>query len=152
MLRRKTTLPKYAGYSLVEVVIVVGLVGLLFVAVLPVRDVLQQWSLSRATRITERVMTGTRLRAVAHREKLRVVVSGRGTLEILDGSGRVVNRFELAGPGRPRVDSVRIRPRTIRYNARGHGAAGSITLYLGNRGKRVISNFLGRIRRHSFRF
>ncbi|MFV1988238.1 MAG: Tfp pilus assembly protein FimT/FimU [Gemmatimonadota bacterium] len=140
-----------AGFTLVEVSIVVGLIGILLVSALPVGRALDRWSLSRGATIVERHLAGVRLRAVAHRERLRVRVISPGTLVTLDDAGLVVDRRVLAGPGNHLLDSIRIRPATIGYNSRGHGSAGSLYLYRADRGIRVISNFVGRIRRHSFR-
>jgi hypothetical protein len=135
----------------VEISIVVGLIGILAVTVLPALGALDRWSLSRGATLAERHLTGVRLRAVASRERLRVRVIPPGTLVTLDEADLVVDRLELSGPRNRFVDSVRIRPRTIGYNSRGHGSAGSLYLYRGDRGIRVVSNFVGRIRRHSFR-
>jgi prepilin-type N-terminal cleavage/methylation domain-containing protein len=139
------------GFTLVEIAIVVGLIGLLLTTTLPATRMLDHWSISRAARITERHLAGVRLRAVAHRERLRVRVVAPGTLETVDATGAVVDRVELARADGRYVDSVRIRPRTLGFNTRGHGAAGSVYLYRGDRGIRVVSNFVGRLRRHSFR-
>lgn len=141
-----------AGYTLVEIVTALGILAVLGAAALPVTSALDGWSLSRAARLTTTQMIEARLLSVARRDRIRLRVIGQGTLETIDGAGTVVDRRVLAGPSPGLVDSVRIRPNTIRYNPRGHGAAGSVYLYRNGRGIRVISNFVGRIRRHGFRF
>jgi hypothetical protein len=133
-------------------VIVVGILVVLGMAALPATSALDRWSLSRAARLTTTQMIEARLLAVGRRDRIRVRVVGSGTLETVDGAGAIIDRRVLAGPSPGLVDSVRIRPNAIRYNPRGHGAAGSIYLYRNGLGIRVISNFVGRIRRHGFRF
>ncbi|MDX1394841.1 MAG: type II secretion system protein [Gemmatimonadota bacterium] len=148
---RHATAGSRTGFTLVEMVIVIVLSGLLLAAVLPASGIVDRWSLSRAARVTERHLAGVRLRAVARRERLRVRVSGPGTLETVDPAGRVIERRALGPPGARYVDSIVVRPRTLGFNPRGHGAAGSVYLYRGDRGIRVVINFVGRIRRHAFR-
>lgn len=140
-----------SGFTLVEMSVVIGLLGILLATALPATRAIDRWSLSRAARITERHLSGVRLRAMAHREKLHVRVISPGTLETVDAAGNVLARRDLAGPGTRYVDSVRVRPKALRFNSRGQGAAGSIYLYRGDRGIRIVSNFVGRVRRHSFR-
>ena len=135
-----------------EVVIVLGLLAILGSAALAASPVVDVWALSRAAKLTERQLGTTRLQAVAERRRLLVSRSGAATLETLDVAGRVVARLDLGTGGSGLVDSVAVRPRAIGYNARGHGSAGSVYLYRNGRGVRVISNFVGRIRRYSFRF
>jgi hypothetical protein len=124
----------------------------MLLAVVPSIGVLDHVSLTRAARLAERHLSGTRLRALAGRDKLQVRMVAPATLETVDAAGAIHARIDLAGGALRSLDSVRIRPATIRFNARGHGSAGSIYLYKGHRGIRVVSNFVGRIRRHSFRF
>lgn len=141
-----------AGTTLVEAAIALTLVSLLVLVVAPRRDVFDQWSIARAARLTERHLSGARLNALAHRRSVEVRLAGGRVLETVDGSGRVVARLDLRESGLGPLDSIRVRPSRIRYNARGHGSAGSVYLYRGHRGVRVVSNFIGRIRRHGFRF
>ena len=141
-----------AGWTLVEIAIVISLLGLIAAAAVPGSATLDRWALNRAARMTERQMAAVRLRSVAERRTFRVRAPGAAALETIDDSGRVVARLVLAGAGSRLIDSIRIRPGTIRYNPRGHGSAGSVYLYRNRRGIRVISNFVGRIRRYSFRF
>ena len=152
MHRRLVRARATSGHSLIEITIALSLLSAVAAIALPATSAVDRWALTRAARLTERQLAHARILAVARRDRIRLRVVGSGTLESLDGSGSVVDRRVLAG-GRPGlVDSVRIRPASIRFNPRGHGAAGSVYLYRNGRGVRVISNFVGRIRRHSFRF
>lgn len=90
-----------------------------------------------------------RARAVMRRETVRVTLAD-GDLVVLDASDRVVSRTPLGRGGPLALDSARVRPATIRFNERGQGAPGSVYLYRGRRGVRLVSNFLGRVRRESF--
>ncbi len=141
-----------AGLTLVEAIISLVLLSILAALILPRLDALDQWSIARAARLTERHLAGARLDALAHRRPVRVRLTAGRILETVDGSGRLVSRLDLRASALRPLDSVRVRPANIRYNARGQGAAGSVYLYRGHRGVRVVSNFVGRIRRHSFRF
>ena len=141
-----------SGTTLLEVVCAIALLSILASLSIPVVRSLDAWAVNAAARITERHLMTVRLRAAADRRLYRIRATPGGNLETLDNTGRVVGRLELAGPTARLVDSLRVRPRTIRYNPRGHGSAGSIYLYRNGRGVRLISNFVGRIRRHSFRF
>lgn len=140
------------GYTLIELAIAIALLGLLLALALPSISVLDEWSLARAARLTEGHLTSARLTAIAHRRGLLVRATSAGVLETVDRAGVVVARLDLTASGMRAIDSVRVRPSAVRYNPRGHGSAGSIYLYRGRRGVRVVSNFVGRIRRHSFRF
>ena len=140
------------GVTLIELSITVAALGILLGLAIPATFVLDEWSLARAARLAEGTLTSARLTAIAHRRTLLVRTSPSGVLETVDRAGSVVARVDLAASGIRAIDSLRVRPAAIRYNPRGHGSAGSIYLYRGRRGIRVVSNFLGRIRRHSFRF
>jgi hypothetical protein len=133
-------------------VIALAILAVLGAAALPATSALDSWLLSRAARLTTTQMIEARLLSVARRDRIRLRVVGQGTLETVDGTGAIIDRRVLAGPSPGLVDSARIRPNAIRYNPRGHGAAGSVYLYRNGKGIRVISNFVGRIRRHGFRF
>jgi len=140
------------GFTLVEAALVLTALSILALLSLPHLDALDQWSIARAARLTERHLSGARLNALAHRRPLEVRLAGGRVLETVDRAGHVVARLDLRESGLRPLDSVRVRPSRIRYNARGHGSAGSVYLYRGHRGERVVSNFIGRIRRHAFRF
>jgi hypothetical protein len=61
-------------------------------------------------------------------------------------------RLALAGPDALPVDSLRVRPATLRFNARGQAAPGSVYLYRGRRSIRIVCNFLGRLRIEAVRW
>lgn len=140
------------GFTLIEVVACLSLLSLLLLLLGARRDVFEQWSIARAAWLAERHLSGARLNALAHRRPVEVRLSGGRVLETVDRAGNVIARLDLRRSGLGPLDSVRVRPSRIRYNARGHGSAGSVYLYRGHRGERVVSNFIGRIRRHAFRF
>lgn len=101
-------------------------------------------------RAAERAVRGqlvlARTVAVARRETVRVRADETGDLVILDGSGARLNSAGIGGATGLGVDSMRVRPSTLRFNSRGQGAPGSVYLYRGNRTVRIVSNFLGRLR------
>lgn len=139
-----------AGFTLLELTIVLALVlgGLALVAPASLAD---KYALSRAGRLAESHLVRARLHAVASHSGATVTARGRA-LEMRDRGGALLTSVELAGGGLGALDSVRIRPAAIRFNARGQGSAGSIYLYRGRRGVRVLSNFVGRVRKSRFRF
>lgn len=89
--------------------------------------------------------------AVARREKVGIRLDAAGDLVLLSPAGTRLAVAAVGPTADVAVDSVRIRPRTFRFNARGQAAPGSVYLYLGDRVVRVVSNFLGRLRIESFR-
>jgi type II secretory pathway pseudopilin PulG len=87
-----------------------------------------------------------RTRALALRRTLRVRLAEDGALETYDATtGEVVDRTWLSGDV-SHLDSLRLRPRTLRFNARGQAAPGSLYLYRGSRAIRIVCNFIGRLR------
>jgi hypothetical protein len=109
----------------------------------------RSWRSSAALEAAGRAARGhlalARTRALGRRETLRVRLGARGALETLDSEGRVVDRSWLWDDSSP-LDSVRLRPRTLRFNARGQAAPGSLYLFRGTRAIRIVCNFLGRLR------
>ena len=84
--------------------------------------------------------------AIARREKISVRTDASGSLALYAASGEPVTTSGV-GPGADvPADSIRVRPRSIRFNARGLAAPGSVYIYRGDRVVRVVSNFLGRLR------
>lgn len=126
----------------------ISLLGILLTAAVS-WDVIDRWSLARATRLAESHLTRARLRALASRSKVEVRSNGRW-LELREPPGALVGRIDI-GTGSGLVDSIRLRPAVLRFNSRGQGSPGSLYLYRGRRGMRVISNFLGRVRSIPFR-
>ncbi len=140
---------RYAGYTLLELLVVLVLLGTLsslsWTALRRARDAA---ALEGAARSVSRQLAAGRNLAVARRETIRLQ-AGPADLGLYASDGTRISSLAV-GPGEELpVDSVDIRPSTIRFNARGHAGAGSIYLWKGRRGIRLICNFLGRVRRES---
>jgi len=135
-----------AGFTLIELLIVLVIVGLLAAGSIAGY---YRWretaALAAAARGAHGQLALARTRALARREVLGVRLSARGVLETVDEEGTVVDRTRLLDPPLG-VDSVRLRPATMRFNPRGQAAPGSLFLYRGNRAVRIVCNFLGRLR------
>lgn len=144
--------PSPRGTTLPELLLVLVLLGILGTTLLHAFGVFDRISLARSADLVQGHLVRARLEALARRQKVEVRGAGPGRLLLVDGAGRLIADVDLAGEGLLALDSVRIRPSVIRYNPRGQGSAGSVTLYRGRRGVRLVSNFLGRVRRHAFRF
>lgn len=99
---------------------------------------------SAARQVTGQLALARRL-AVHRREIVRVVATGE-QFALMTPDGRRLAVLPLRGDDRVPVDSLRVRPRTMRFNPRGQAAPGSVTVYRGSRSIRVVSNFLGRLR------
>ena len=135
------------GVTLPELLIALTLFGTLAVlgasGFRTLRDVT---ALRAATWSVQGQLRLARSTAIARREKVRLRVDAAGDLTVWAAGDE---RLASAGVG-PRgdipVDSIRVRPATLRFNARGQAAPGSIYLYRGDRAVRVVSNFLGRLR------
>lgn len=137
------------GFTLIEILAALAAVGILVTAAVAWRSI-DRFGLTRAARLAESHLVRARLHALTSHEPTEVTLSGTW-LELKERSGAVLSRIDLAGAGFGRLDSVRIRPAILRFNARGHGSPGSLYLYRGRRGVRVVSNFVGRVRVVPFR-
>ncbi|MCG8466946.1 MAG: GspH/FimT family pseudopilin [Gemmatimonadetes bacterium] len=136
------------GFGSIELLIAIALIGLLLATTVSWEPI-DRWSLARATRLAETELR--RARSVALSEHRRIDVrADDGWLELSAPGSGPIGRIQLAGPG-GLADSIRLRPRVLRFNGRGQGSAGSLFIYRGSRGMRVISNFLGRVRTIRFR-
>jgi len=134
------------GITLPEVLISLSMLTILAAAVLPLRSWLDGISLDRSAQLAISHLNRARMSAVSRRATLRVRVSGPGEILLLAPDGSRISSTRLAGDGLARLDSIRLRPTTLRYNARGQASAGSLYLYKGDRGVRIVSNFVGRLR------
>lgn len=146
---------RHAGFSvgstLVHLLVVLALAGILLAAAAPaVRATLDRLSLDRSADVAEAFMQRARLHAVVRREVLRLRLGPDQVLILFDSEDGPLFIAPLAGDAFVRLDSARLRPATLRYNARGQAAPGSLYLYKGRRGVRLVSNFLGRVRRERF--
>lgn len=139
------------GVALVELLLVIGVVGLLtLIAVSGVREFREAIALQRAESACRAKLSQARMLAIARRGVVRIRATSDGRLTLEDPDGRIVSRTGLLD-GPFRVDSVRLRPSTLRFNSRGQAGPGSLYLYRGRRGVRIVSNFLGRLRIERFR-
>jgi prepilin-type N-terminal cleavage/methylation domain-containing protein len=140
-------LHKTRGFTLVELLI--GLVILGFIMALGwsgLRSFRESASLEGAARGATRLLILGRGLAVARREPVHLRAVPHG-LALTAPDGAQLAGLSV-GPGAEfDVDSVRIRPSALRFNTRGQAAAGSVYLWKGDTGIRLVCNFLGRVRR-----
>lgn len=138
------------GRTFVEVALVLALTGL---AAATTAAGWRHWRgrapLQRATAVARGELGRARAVAVARRAVVRLSVSGDGELVLSDADGRRLRSTPFRGAPF-RLDSLRLRPATLRMNARGQGSPGSLYLYRGDRGVRIVSNFIGRLRVERF--
>lgn len=135
------------GFTLLELSVVLGLVGLLVLGgVAGFRSVAGASALSGAVRAARGQFALARALAVSGRGVVRIQAGSMGDLLVTDSAGVVLGRAPLGPTGPFGLDSIRLRPATIRFNPRGQAAPGSLTLYRGRRAVRLVSNFLGRVR------
>lgn len=135
------------GFTLTELVVVVALLGSLgMVGITTWRAHREATDLRGGVRVAREALATARLAATAGRRVVRLQVEGAATLVLTDPGGSVVRRWSLGPHGTFRLDSVRLRPSTLRFNSRGQAAPGSVYLYRGDAGVRLVINFLGRVR------
>ncbi|MFQ5890058.1 MAG: GspH/FimT family pseudopilin [Gemmatimonadota bacterium] len=140
-----------AGGGLLELLIVLGILGIAIGAgVQGYRRYAAAAALDGAADLVRSHLGLARMVAVARRETMRVRASPLGDLLLLDPRDSVVAVAPVGRGGPLALDSLRVRPATLRFNARGQAAPGSVYLYRGRRGVRLVSNFLGRVRRETF--
>lgn len=134
------------GFSLLELLVVVVLLGLLAgAAALSVAAHRDATALTRGARAVRGLIASARQAAVARRAIVRVRVDAGPTVTATASDGSPVASVPL-GAGELELDSVRLRPATLRFNPRGQAAPGSAYLYRGDRRVRLVCNFLGRVR------
>ncbi len=121
-------------------------------AAVPAFDVVDRVSLARSAEIARGHLARARLTALARRARVEVRLGRSNRLLLLDAGGNRIAEADVGGDGLLALDSLRIRPTSIRYNARGQGSPGSLYLYRGDRGVRLVSNFLGRVRKQRLQF
>ena len=149
---RYRSIPGAAGVTLPELLITITVIGTLTaLGASGFRSLRAATSMRAATWSVRNHLALARSLAIARREKIQVRLDPGGDLVLLAASGeRVV--AAAVGPGSDvPVDSLRVRPSTLRFNARGQAAPGSVYLYRGDRVVRVVTNFLGRLRVEAFR-
>lgn len=106
-------------------------------------------ALERATDAVRSRFAEARMLGIARRGVARVRITGSGTLELREPDGTLAGVTPLLG-GDFDLDSVRLRPSVLRFNARGQASPGSLYLYRERRGVRLVSNFIGRVRVERF--
>lgn len=134
------------GFTLPELLIVLTVMSILLAMSWSGLSAFREASALRAAarQVTAQLALARRL-AVGRRETVRFTAAGNDlTLSAPDGT--VLLRVGLEGPDPLPVDSLRVRPSSLRFNARGQAAPGSVYLYRGRRSIRIVCNFLGRLR------
>lgn len=140
-----------AGFSLLELLLVLLLVGTTWSVSYVAYRAYRRATVLRASRgAVVAFLARARLAAVSRREVLRLRIGPDGDLTLRAPDGELLDRLPLT-TGDLALDSVRLAPRTLRFNPRGQGAPGSAYLFAGERGVRVVCNFLGRLRVERFR-
>ncbi len=138
-----------SGHTLLELLLVLVILGALAAlgwgALQRARDVA---ALEGAARAVARELALAKNLAVSRRETIRLR-GDVGGIGIFASDGTRLANLDIGRGGELPVDSVDIRPRILSFNARGHSGAGSIYLWRGTRGIRLVCNFLGRVRRES---
>lgn len=139
--------PAAAGVTLPELLITLTLLGTLTaLGASGFRSLRDATAMRAATWSVRNHLALARSLAIARREKTRVGLGPAGNLNIVTAAGERMVSLSVGPAGDLSVDSIRIRPRTLRFNARGQAAPGSVYLYRGERVVRIVSNFLGRLR------
>jgi len=140
------------GFTLPEILIVVTVLGTLAaLGASGFRNLRDATSMAAATWSVRNQLALARSLAIARREKTRVRLDSWGNLVVVDESGQRLAIVTVGAGSDLPVDSLRVRPSTLRFNARGQAAPGSVYLYRGDRKVRIVSNFLGRLRIETFR-
>lgn len=134
------------GYTVLELTLALSLSGIVaLAAAVGWRRWREAAPLERAAAVAGGELARARGAAMARRSVLRLRVDEGGVLVLSDVGGREIRATRLqAAPFR--LDSVRLRPATLRFNARGQGSPGSLYLYRGDRAVRIVINFIGRVR------
>lgn len=134
------------GFTLPEMMIVLTIVStLLALGWSGARQFREASALQAAARRAAAQLSMARRLAVSRRERIRFRTVD-GDLALIDDEDRPLLRVPIGGPDGLPVDSVDVRPATLRFNNRGQAAPGSVYLYRGGRSIRIVCNFLGRLR------
>lgn len=138
------------GMTLLELLVALVLLGVVLgTGAEGLRRYRDAVSLDRAAAAVRGRLAQARMLGVARRGVVELRVTANGALELRDPDGDPVGVTPLVG-GAFNLDSVRLRPSVLRFNSRGQAAPGSLYLYRKDRGVRVVSNFLGRVRMERF--
>ncbi len=139
-----------AGLTLLEllvVLVILGVVGALGAAGL--ESYRRAVVLDRAAESARGAMGLARMLAITRREVVKLDLRPGGRLYLRTRDGRALRRIDLVDDPTA-LDSARLRPWWMRYNPRGQASPGSLYLYAGDRGVRVVCNFIGRVRIERF--
>lgn len=140
------------GFTLPEMLIVLTMLAMLTaLGWSGLRSFREASALRAAARQVVAELSLARRLAVNRRETVRFAAAS-DDLALTAEDGAVLVRLALAGPDALPVDSLRVRPATLRFNARGQAAPGSVYLYRGRRSIRIVCNFLGRLRIEAVRW
>ncbi len=150
--RSRRAARRATGATLSEVSVALAVMAVSVTAAVPAFDVVDRVSLARSAEIARGHLARARLTALARRARVEVRLGRSNRLLLLDAGGNRIAEADVGGDGLLALDSLRIRPTSIRYNARGQGSPGSLYLYRGDRGVRLVSNFLGRVRKQRLQF
>ncbi len=139
------------GFSLPELLLVLALLGVTAMAGIAAwRAYAESRALEGAGRVVRGALDAGRLAGVARRSVVRLRLEEDARLVLYDEDDGEIRGWALGRAGPFRMDSVRLRPRTLRFNARGQAAPGSVYLYRGRGAIRLVINFLGRVREERF--
>lgn len=146
---RRLRLISRPGFTLVELLIVLVLAGLLMgVGSSGLARYREAAALDGAVGAVRAHLARARGLGLARREVVRLRIRD-GRLTIYSADDDPLHSLSLfRGP--LAVDSARLAPRTLRYNGRGQASPGSVYLYRGSKGGRIVSNFIGRLRVERF--
>jgi len=151
-MRRVRITRSAAGATLAELLIALTIMGTLAaVSASGLRNFREASSMRAAAWSVRNHMALARSLAIARREKIRLRMDSAGDLVLLSASGERLAAATVGLEGDLSLDSLRVRPATLRFNSRGQAAPGSIYLYRGDRTVRIVSNFLGRLRVETYR-
>ncbi len=150
--RSRRAARRATGATLSEVSVALAVMAVSVTAAVPAFDVVDRVSLARSAEIARGHLARARLTALARRARVEVRLGRSNRLLLLDAGGNRIAEADVGGDGLLALDSLSIRPTSIRYNARGQGSPGSLYLYRGDRGVRLVSNFLGRVRKQRLQF
>lgn len=143
-----------SGFTLPELLVLLTLAGFVLAVGAAALHDLRRWAgLEAAARVGAAALTRARMEAVHRGEAIRVRREGRHppALILRDRDGRRIDRYVLGPDSGAGLDSAVLRRSTLSFNPRGHAAPGSLYLYQGDRGVRLVVNFIGRLRREPIR-
>ena len=141
-----------AGFTLLRLLVAIALLGMALTgSISGVRSLAGSAELAGASRGVRGHLVYARTVAIARREVVELTLTPTGELLLVDSRDSVVRRTPLLGVDGFHLDSARLRPATLRFNARGQAAPGSVYLHGGRSGVRLVLNFVGRVREEKLR-